>query len=221
MVFGLFKKKENKNPILDEINKIKEKVVQNENEFKSFENTFMDEMKRVYSYISGMHADIDALGEVVQELKEDVGSVSVEKIELMERKINDLDENMKYVRMIGKLALKNYDRIDRLEAKVDEVMHALDSLVFEIRESKQVADVGEAVIEKKPTPKPKKAVAVGQTASKTTALEEKTASQENAGKIKTKTKINKNKSGATMNYLMELERLRKELLELKALKQKT
>ncbi len=222
MVFGLFKKKEKRNLLLDEINMIKEKVTHTENEFKNLENSISEEMRRVYGYISGLHGDIDALGEVVQEIKDKVEGASPEKMEFLERKIKDLEENLGYIRIIGKVALKNYERIDKLETKVNDALHAIDSIVKEMRESEKTIPIPEKGVTSKREQEKKVLVSAsvgGATIEEPESVAEaKEASTKSAKSTKTKKKLAS--IGNKRDYLAELQRLRKELLELKTSKAK-
>ena len=204
MVFWLFKKREKRNLILDELNAIKEKVTQNENDLKSLENAVSEEMRRVYNYISEIHNDIDALGEVVQEIKSNMRDVKSEKLEFLERKIKDLESNAGYIRIIGKVALSNHERLNRLEAKVDDALKAIDSIVNELRGDKKLA---------------RKAVVAETLGGKSTpALVSVNLKNEADAAVneRERKEVKKDVRTGSTDYLAELRRLRKELLELKS-----
>ncbi len=203
MVFWLFKRKEKKNELLDELNAIKERVVRNENDLKSLESAVSGEVKKLYEYISEIHNDIDSLNEVLQEIKAKAGGVSSDRIVVLERKMADMEQNLGYLRIVGKVALKNHERVSNLEMKVEELMNALDSLVAELRERDSKFESIQRE-EKKDHSDHVKII------NKSISIEpERGVSSHKLGK-----KVIKRVS--TRDYLAELNRLRNELLQLKS-----
>jgi len=188
MVLGLFRRNKKKNLILDELNQIKERVTQTENEIKSLESTMADELKKVYGYISQIYDDVDAVGEVVHEIKEKVSGLDEGKLATLEKKISEAEGFSERVNVIGRVVLKDHERINKLEAQMEDVLKAIDRLVAEIKEESQAK-----MVEVTPAAK----------------VKEKSSELKKEKKTKASA-INKT------DYLAELRRLRKELLELKS-----
>ncbi len=211
----LFGKKEGKKPN-SELEEIKNRVLGLENNYNQLSSYIQDEFQKIYTYLHQLHTDIDGIVSVVNELKSSSkasGSNTnnfASSFGLLEQRVASLEKIVDNISILGKVVLNNHERLNRIEAMVNEMLLAIDKLVDEVIKSSTATILDEAKNIKKTEATAQVEVEVSKKQEKSKARKGE-ESKEAARKVRKVSQISKERE-----YLTELAKLRRELLELKS-----
>ncbi len=212
----LFGKKKEKKPT-NEIEEIKNRVLGLESSYNQLSSYIQDEFQKIYTYLHQLHTDIDGIASVVNELKSSSKASGpntnsfASSLSLLEQRVASLEKIADNISILGRVVLNNHERLNRTEAMVNEMLLAIDKLVDEVIKSSTPTIPDEAKSVEKAEATPRTEGIVSKKQEKSGKVKKSVESGESTTEVRKVSRISRERE-----YLTELAKLRRELLELKS-----